>query len=362
MSELRQSPDDLCVVGLGAATSIGESAAASAAAARAGVAGFKDHAFMTDEVGEPFVVASAPYLDDFLPCNERLTSLARMACLECLAPLGELNQRSLRGVPLFLGLPSPRPGLADDFEEKLCDRLRNALGDLNSLAALQTNREGHCGGFVAIEAAAQALRDDAADFCLAGGVDSYLDPETLDWIDVTQQLHNTVNPFGFVPGEAAACTLLCLRSTAERFQLAIMGQLVTIGQAREENLIHTESVCTGRGLTDAFRLALEPLPDGTLVQDMICDQNGEPYRAEELGFTWIRTNQHFSESLEFQSPADCWGDVGAASASLFVALASMAACKGYAAGPHTLLWTSALAGRRTAAVFQAESNGSHATN
>ena len=355
MSESETSSGDVCIVGLGAATAVGETALATAAAVRAGVAGFRDHTFMTDGQGEPMVVASAPYIDEFVLVEERLAKLAAMAVTEALTPLTDL-QGQVRTVPFLVGLPEPRPGFTAQLEPQVVEWFRRVF-QFGGIAEPEFNRGGHCGGFAAVQSAVEKLRSGATDFCLAGGVDSYIDPDTLEWIEDSEQLHNGINAFGFVPGEAAGFCLLCTEATAPRFELPVLGRIAKIATTREENCIKSEKVCTGRGLTDAFRLVLESLPNDLMMNDMICDQNGEPYRAEELGFTWIRTIRHFGEEMEFQSPADCWGDVGAASGPLFIALASMAAQKGYAKGPYNLLWTSSEAGHRTAAVFHAETNG-----
>ena len=85
---------------------------------------------------------------------------------------------------------------------------------------------------------------------------------------------------------------------------------------------------------------------------MICDQNGEAYRADELGFMLVRLSERFRGGSDFLAPADCWGDVGAASVPLFVILAAAAAERGYARGPHYLVWASSEGGERGAALLR----------
>jgi 3-oxoacyl-[acyl-carrier-protein] synthase-1 len=108
----------------------------------------------------------------------------------------------------------------------------------------------------------------------------------------------------------------------------------------------------GRGLTTAFREVVTALPEQTKIDHIICDMNGEPYRADEYGFTIVRTSQHFLDAGSFLSPADCWGDVGAASGPLFLALAVAANSKGYSPGPCVLLWASSEGGERSAVLVQ----------
>jgi 3-oxoacyl-[acyl-carrier-protein] synthase-1 len=54
---------------------------------------------------------------------------------------------------------------------------------------------------------------------------------------------------------------------------------------------------------------------------------------------------------DFVAPADCWGDVSAASAPLCLALSVIASSKGYANGQYALLWTSSESGERGAALL-----------
>ncbi len=76
--------------------------------------------------------------------------------------------------------------------------------------------------------------------------------------------------------------------------------------------------------------------------------NGEPYRADEFGFACLRTREAFVSASEFVAPAECWGDVSAASAPLQAMLASIAASKAYANGQYALLWGSSESGERGA--------------
>jgi 3-oxoacyl-[acyl-carrier-protein] synthase-1 len=82
------------------------------------------------------------------------------------------------------------------------------------------------------------------------------------------------------------------------------------------------------------------------------DMNGEPYRADEFGFTGLRTKESFEALSDFVAPADCWGDVGSAGALLHVVLAAIAGKKRYARGEISLLSASSDGGERAAAVLR----------
>ena len=67
--------------------------------------------------------------------------------------------------------------------------------------------------------------------------------------------------------------------------------------------------------------------------DFYCDINGERYRAEEWGFVCLRLAQYFDDPTGYLSPADHWGDMGAASVPLFAVLTCPGRRTGVARGP-----------------------------
>ena len=81
--------------------------------------------------------------------------------------------------------------------------------------------------------------------------------------------------------------------------------------------------------------------------------NGEPYRADEFGFATVRAGGLFRDPSAFTAPADCWGDVGAASGPLFLVLADAATRKGYAPGPALAAFTSSESGEQCGFVARA---------
>ena len=141
------------------------------------------------------------------------------------------------------------------------------------------------------------------------------------------------------------------RATAARLQLRPLARVLSVGAGFEPKGTKTNTVCIGEGLTDAFRAALTALPSEVKISDIYCDMNGEPYRADEYGFTGLRTSEAFDGMSDFVAPADCWGDVAAAGAPLHVMLAAVAGAKGYARGNIACVWASAESGDRAAALL-----------
>ncbi|WP_292147040.1 beta-ketoacyl synthase N-terminal-like domain-containing protein [Mesorhizobium sp.] len=253
-------------------------------------------------------------------------------------------------VALILSTGEPRPGQDGDFAARIDARLRAKLSAQVSLAGGGSNAGGHAGGMLAIHHGCRMLQEGKAQFCLVGGVDSYLEPETLEWLDEREQLHSDENTYGFCPGEGAGFCLMTKLQTARRLAIQPLLEVVCTSVAFEENKIKTRTVCLGEGLSTAFQLLFEQAPTDP-VDRIICDMNGERYRGNEYGFAVLRNPGRFRDAADFETPADCWGDVGAASGPLFVSLVAQAEARGYRKGPLSLIWASSENGTRAAALL-----------
>lgn len=343
--------EHVVIAGLGATTAVGRDAWASAAAVRAGISGFTRHPYMIDSAGEPMRAAIAPWIDIGLQGTERFAQLLFPAIDEALSLLPRRAAEPLR-CAVALALPSARPGLPKDLSRELMLQLKLRYGAVFDSAAAFSN--GHAAGLIAVQAACAKLRTGGLDACVVAGVDSWLEPETLEWLESCDQLHGAGplnNAWGFIPGEAGAALLLVRGRLTKPLGLAPLGSVLSVGTAYEPKRIKTETVCIGEGMTEAFRSALVALPKEALVSDIYCDMNGEPYRADEFGFTALRTKEHFESASDFNAPADCWGDVSAAGSLLHLMLACAAASKGYAKGDYAFAWASAEMGERAAALL-----------
>jgi 3-oxoacyl-[acyl-carrier-protein] synthase-1 len=179
-------PEAVYVAALGASTPVGRDAWSSAAAVRAGISGFAEHPFLIDTAGEPMRVALAPWLDVECDGLDRFEALLLPAIEQALEPLAGAAARDLR-VALALGLPSPRPGLVPDLDGLLRATIASRLP--NRFVALATFPVGHAGGLLGLHASWRKLADGAFDACVVAGVESYLAPETLEWLEERDQLH-----------------------------------------------------------------------------------------------------------------------------------------------------------------------------
>ncbi|MGI9289414.1 MAG: hypothetical protein ACR2P1_28855 [Pseudomonadales bacterium] len=345
------SPNDpICIVGNGATTAVGLNAAATAAAVRAGIDGFEEHPYLINQEGDPYVLAMVPSIDASLTGVDRYIAMSAPAIDEALEPLQGIRQQC--ELIAVVALPEKRPGLPDNLDKEIDRYILAQSTEHIVFRSTRTAFRGHALGLMALETAGKLLAAKECEFCLVGGIDSYIDPDTLDWVEENEQFHFPSNAWGFIPGEAASFCLLCSTVTAHKYKLPVRVQLVTVSSAQEKNRIKTETICVGEGLTHAVRGAVAGLPEESKIDYTICDQNGEAYRADEYGFMLCRLAENFSDPSDYLAPADCWGDVGAASGSLYLSLLVVAAEKGYEKGPYSLLWASSEGGERSAALIQ----------
>jgi 3-oxoacyl-[acyl-carrier-protein] synthase-1 len=340
------------VVGFGASTAVGRDAWSTAAAVRAGISGFADHPFMVDTAGAPMRVALAPWLDVACGGCDRFEALLVPALEQAMAPATADLDRKLR-CGLVLALPSWRPGLPDSLE----DDLRAVIAAVfpNRFMGIAVFTVGQAGALLGMQAACRKIVEGAFDACVIAGVDSYSAPETLEWLEKSDRLHGAGEPnnaWGFIPGEAAGANLLVSADTAETLGVEPLARVLSVGTGFEPNRMGTEAVCIGEGLTAAFLEGLAGLPGDAKVTDVFCDMNGEPYRADEFGFAALRMRHLFVSPYDFVTPADCCGDVCAASFPVGVALATIASLKAYAKGPLAFLWASSDSGERGGALLR----------
>jgi len=364
---------DISLFGVGAQTPIGRSAPASAASVRAGITRAQEHAHWRDHDGEPVVEHRARWLPDTPDPAHRMLALATEAALESLSGLQGASAAGLspadRQLGVYVGLPELRPGLTpstlETFQQSFSEQLRLGIAQVFQaepearweLTHVTILPHGHASGIEALEKAVQSLRTGQETFCLVGGVDSYLHPDTVAWLDSHEQLHGVDNAWGLAPGEGAGFCLLASRRIQEqllaRLQRKPLARIRAVTLAQEPHRIKTQSICTGEGLTQAFHSVLKHL-QGEQVDQLVIDLNGEVYQGEELGFASVRTGEHFAALGDLLAPSTAWGDVGAASGPLFIALAVQAGARGWSRGVRWLVSTSSEGGLRGVALLELE--------
>jgi 3-oxoacyl-[acyl-carrier-protein] synthase-1 len=240
-----------------------------------------------------------------------------------------------------------RPGYRfppDDFDA-------NAWLERNGLPAAayyETAPFGHASCQAALARAAELLAGGVRQ-CLVGAVDTHWQLRTLRWHENYERLKCSYINDGFMPGEAAAFMMVETASSAQDRGADIVASVLSVVIAREDATVLSDKPNTAAGLTSAVRMALGAASVASNdVQAVWCDLNGESYRGREWAFTELRNA--FADHTELIHPADCHGDLGAASDIVLLGLAAQAQASGWAAGQPNLIFAGSDGGVRAATV------------
>ena len=361
---------DIVVTGVGAVTPVGLSAPASCAALRAGVARLAEiethyvdgELFdLAPVVGgrvptewfsggpvewewpghERFDVTPPPPPEKLVAAGpERLVEIALPAAREALENAGLTPPSGVVG--LFIGL--------DDGEdpEPLERALRPVVGP--ACRVFETHAAGRAAGLVALDDALRALAEDRVDTAIVGGVDSWIRAPVLRRLDESGILRSASNPQGLIPGEAAAFVVLEPIDQANGRGVQVLARCLAAATA-DEPTVGTDDPNQGVGLTTAVREAGGAAGGFEASPLVVCDLNGDRYRASEWSMAAIRTLGTLHGDMSLWHPADCIGDPGAASGIVSVVWAVAAFGKRYAPAERALIWGASEGPTRGAAVL-----------
>jgi len=342
------SETEMVISGAGMVSPVGLTMAETCASVRAGINRFKEFEDYIPEMEtldpEPPLPMKGSRVSTIGPRDDRVMSLL-LAALRDLVRNARVTRSMMSQATLYVALPpADRAGRGPDRrDESLRRYLRNALGC--DPARIKLFPGGHTASARALEAAAAGAAG-ATTPSIVAGVDSYHDAGTLAWLDETGRMRSMKNPEGFLPGEAAAAILLEPRSAAGARGARALAAVRGTGSAREANPFESDLPSSGKGLAAAIRAAAGN--GGEPVAWVACDLNGERYRHHEWGLCQVKLRSALATSVRVWHPADCLGDVGAASACVLLGLTARAFERAYAPAPECIVWTASDDGERAA--------------
>ncbi len=339
------------IVALAARTAVGLTAESTAAAVRAGVSRVREHPLLVDAAGDAlrcgFDGAIAPNAFG----AERMFALAGHALAELAAKLTDQRPCSAP-VRVLLALPEPRPGFSPQAATRLASRLGEVSLPKVPRLHIELSEPGHAGALRGLERAFQDIERGRDELCIVAGVDSYLEADTLDWLDAERRLARAAIRSGFAPGEAAAVLAVASDGARSALGLTSLARVRAVSCAQEKRAETCDEGLMGEGMAEALRRAFAALRPGELVSDVYLDVNGERSRSDDWGFALMRTGPAFRDGTDYRTAVSACGEVGAASGALACALAVQAWRRAHAQGPLALACASSWSGLRGAAILE----------
>jgi 3-oxoacyl-[acyl-carrier-protein] synthase-1 len=332
--------EPLWILGSGAVTAIGLSAAQTCAAIRASVSGFVewDLSHLSPDLA-PAKAAIAP-LRSAPRDNQLFTRLVEMAASaigECLADSSVSPERCA----LLLGVRETfrsHPNL-DGRDGELIVAIERKL-QVRFDPQSRVVPQGKAATFIALGAARDLLATQRVQSCIVGGVDSL-----VNWYDFKRfsrayrLLMEGVPQPGFIPGEGAAFIAVTDRTIATP-----RGKILGVGWAQEDDSVTvlSDGHPTGRGLQRALEATvLDAQVPEPRIDFRISDLNGEFYRGIESMLAVTRFYKTRREDAVAWLPAACVGDIGAGVGALLVVVGVTGMAKGYAPGAIAMCEVSA---------------------
>ena len=348
----------IAVTGIGAVSPIGASAIETAASLRAGICRFREDGFYVPLAGggevaggrdgaEGVTASAVAALPPSAVGAARIFELALRAARDLLRDRSAGAGTDAAPTGWFLALPEEDAvtvswGLARSLGPALLDR----VGDpASTVVAART--QGGAGSLAILGDAVAAIRGGAIARAIIVGVDSFIDRDRLSLLDRDLRIKSPRASAGMIPGEAATALMLEGAGAAVRRHARVLATLGEVGIGDEPQTIGGDRESSGRGLTQALRAALAG-GAGHAPRWVLCDLNGEAYRAIEWGTASVRLAREIGAGARVTHPADCVGEIGAAIGGVLIAQALGGFARGYAPAPEALLWAGSDRGLRAA--------------
>ncbi|ENC5693165.1 hypothetical protein ABKV11_004392 [Salmonella enterica] len=284
------------------------------------------------------------------PLDERFRLLIRQVLMELMDTFPGLRQTPPVQVGLLLP-PLNRPGIDPALTRVAKEAVAESAGWHS--CPVTVLHGGRAETVTLMNELAETLLPEGAVSVLLA-VDSWLSPLTLKWLADENLLHGAhrlynrnawENPYGRVPSEGAAALVITSSSGKYTPWCHIRGT----GQAVEDVRYSDKGICLGAGLREAAFRALETAKI-TSLHHVVSDVNGEPYRADELGFTLAALGEYTDDEMLRETPVLASGDLGCASLLTHMGLTAWRLHASEQPG-ETLLLSSSDDGQRGAVVM-----------
>ncbi|MDH5712301.1 MAG: hypothetical protein OEZ15_11670 [Gammaproteobacteria bacterium] len=344
----------LYIAGTGMVTPVGANTEMTTASVEAQINAYAVSGYST-QAGEPITMAKVPDQifadfegeidegDRFNPRHDRVTKMAILAINEACA-----QQESEQAVPLVLAMSDVTTD--DEGLSSLIENLANNTKPWVSPELSRSFYSGRASGIEAIDFAFKYLGDTQYPYYLIGGSDSYEDDSRLLPLESMERLRTENSSDAFVPGEAACFLLLTPNINLARQHNGHVIAILQPGLAEERGHLFSNEPYRGDGLDQAFKTSLINQSEQSIHSIYSC-MNGENHWSKEYGVALLRNDKAFKDPVCVEHPADCYGDIGSATATTLIALAAENLFKNELAQAH-LVYSSSDTAKRGAIVVK----------
>jgi 3-oxoacyl-[acyl-carrier-protein] synthase-1 len=324
---------ELAITGVNAITAIGHDVTITAAAVRAGISRFSELEDYLDGNDNPITVARIRGIEDDTDSVARMDATAALCLENLLNEYFQIGARRPSQIHLYLGASSEeRPG--PRYEERCTYPLQRIVEEWADKAELQAIPQGNASMHYAMTQVGQLLENDPAAVCIIGGIDSLLRESTLSWFEQDDRLKSISygRQQGLIAGEAAGFMVIEDPARARQANRPILARITGFGLAEEPAPRASNATSRGSGLTDACRKALAGGKDKD-IRAVFGDLNGENPRALEWCKAESRCFKSRDHFRQLWTPANCYGDIGAASGTVLTTIATQGFVRGWLQSP-----------------------------
>ncbi|WP_150526868.1 hypothetical protein [Roseibium sediminis] len=292
---------------------------------------------------DQIMAAKIPYFEerDIITRLRRLFDEAYQECLQSLDGKMATSQK----VTLHLALPVWM-NQSTDLKQAFQDRFNQDTPEL--VLNVICYFEGPTGGLTAFIEACKEIREGKKSAALVCGLDSHIAPWLIDAMQFTTGVIGKGNPYGTVPGEAAA--MVFLSSKSHMGAAKSLGTIRTLATLEEKQQpMDVNGSIMGAALSSCFRGVIERLPEGVHPELVLGDLNGQRHRAEEYGYALSSLKDAGEAFLDPVILPVSIGDVGVACGLLMIIVGLYYEYQEY---PVSILWGSCPSGMRYAASLE----------
>jgi 3-oxoacyl-[acyl-carrier-protein] synthase-1 len=349
---------DVVVTGIGMSTAVGNDAVQSAAAVRAGIARFSAwEAGGVDDGGPAVLAGRMPEDHGNVPWMEKVEDLIRQPMHEAFwdAGLYDLVAYRARGrgpVGAYVATPYPdRAGVTEEDYRAFTAEATELLSFPAPVDHVKLVTHDHAAGIAALKDAVTDLAAGKVEVAIVAGVDSLLHTDHLEELAEQGFLKLPDRPHGLLPGEAAAVLVLERARDAKARKAEVRARIGALALDTEKTPLGEEHPIRAEGASRAVTSVLKADGRAGQIRRVLTDMSGERWRALEWALVETRCLGGLAEGWQHWHPADCFGDVGAASSIVHAALAARAFARGYAGDGGLLLFAASQRGERAAALL-----------